>query len=145
MPKMSIQAKARAKPGAQVPAAPPDTAGQPERRAAHLLAGAAAEEAAARFLEAQGLKVLARNVRVPGGEIDIIALQGEVLVFCEVRWRACSDYGGALASIDGRKRARMHRAASSYLLRHSISSACRLDALCADGPPPFRWLWIRDL
>jgi len=116
-----------------------------QRLAQHVLAGRAAEAAAAGFLEARGLRVLDRNVRVPGGEIDIVASDGGILVFCEVRWRARGDYGGALASIDARKRARMDRAACRYLQRFAVPPACRLDALCADGLPPFRWTWLRGV
>jgi putative endonuclease len=113
----------------------------------HLLAGRAAEDAAAAFLEGQGLRIVARNLRVHRLEIDILAWQGEVLVVCEVRWRARSEFGGALASIDARKRLRLRRAASVILATRSASGLppCRIDALCADGPPPWRWTWIRGL
>jgi len=57
---------------------------RPDRRKER---GAAAEEAAARYLESQGCQVLERNWRCRTGEIDLIARDGEVLVFVEVRSR----------------------------------------------------------
>lgn len=117
----------------------------PRPLAAHVLAGRAAEQAAADFLAAAGLEVLGRNLRVKGGEIDLLARDGEVLVFCEVRWRADARFGGALASIDARKRARMQRAARAWLACRPVLPRCRLDVLCADGAPPWRWTWLRGI
>jgi putative endonuclease len=111
----------------------------------HLRAGRAAEDEACRFLTAQGLRILERNFRVRGGEIDIIALDGGALVFCEVRLRSRGDFGGALESIDRRKQARLAHAASCYLQRFPLPPPCRLDALCASRRDPWEWLWIRGL
>lgn len=56
-----------------------------------------------------------RNFRRRTGELDIVARQGEVLVIAEVRTRSSEDFGGAAASIDGRKRARIVRTALQLL------------------------------
>ena len=66
-----------------------------------------AEALAAEFLVARGLSIVERNFRCRRGEIDIIARDGDTLVFAEVRLRTRSDFGGAAASITAKKRARM--------------------------------------
>ena len=60
--------------------------------------GDLAESLAARFLEQHGLKVLTRNFRCRGGEIDLICRNGKTLVFVEVRRRRSASFGGAGAS-----------------------------------------------
>jgi len=77
--------------------------------------GAAAEELAARFLAAQGLTIALRNYRRRLGELDLVALEHGVLVIAEVRLRSSERYGGAAASIDGRKRRRIVRATQQLL------------------------------
>ncbi|MGZ5082557.1 MAG: YraN family protein, partial [Usitatibacter sp.] len=56
-------------------------------------AGGAAEESAARFLERNGLVIVARNYRTRQGEIDLVAREGATLVFVEVRMRSCERFG----------------------------------------------------
>ena len=91
-------------------------------------AGAAAESAAADFLAARGLRVLGRNFRVHGGEIDLVCRDGEVVVFVEVRARSRADYGGAAASITAAKQARLILAARHWLARHG-EQPCRFDCV----------------
>lgn len=105
--------------------------------ATHQRVGAAAEELAARHLLARGLKILTRNFRVRGGEIDIIAQDRDTLVFVEVRLRTNARFGGAAASINGAKQQRIALAAQHYLLAHGEQN-CRFDcvllhALSADA------------
>ena len=102
--------------------------------------GAAAERAAAVYLEAHGLTILARNYRCKGGEIDLIAKEGATIVFVEVRLRATERFGGAGASIDGRKQQRLLRAARHFLGGHR-DRACRFDAVLL-GPRGIEW--VRD-
>jgi putative endonuclease len=83
--------------------------------APHLALGRAAESAAARFLERRGCRILAANFHAKGGELDIVAQDGEVLAIVEVRYRASDRYGGAAASITHAKRARIVRAARFLL------------------------------
>lgn len=76
--------------------------------------GAAAEDAAAEYLEGLGWTVLARNLRVGRSEIDIVALEPvrrPVIVVVEVRSRSGPAFGAAVESIDGAKVARLYRAA----------------------------------
>ena len=90
--------------------------------------GAAAERRAADFLAARGLKIVTRNFRVRGGEIDLICRDGGCLVFVEVRARARGDYGGAAASITAAKQARLILAARHWLARHG-EQPCRFDCV----------------
>ena len=85
------------------------------------VAGARAEALAAAFLVARGLVIVERNFRCRRGEIDLIARDGETLVFVEVRLRSRRDFGGAAASITAAKRARIAAAASFYLGRRSAA------------------------
>ena len=88
--------------------------------------GAAAEDAAAAFLERQGLVILLRNFRCRFGELDIVALQApDVLVIAEVRLRSRADYGGAAASVDAHKQRRLLLAARQLLLRRPSLSRLR--------------------
>ena len=96
---------------------------------ARAASGASAEALAARYLEAQGLRVVARNFRTRRGEIDLIARDGETLVFVEVRLRSGASHGGAAESITAAKRARLVAAAQYYLLRQRGDPACRFDAV----------------
>ena len=83
------------------------------RAAAQL--GRAAEDVAARYLTSQGLRVVQRNFRRRLGELDLVARDRDVVVIVEVRTRSSEKYGGAAASIDARKRARVVRAARLLL------------------------------
>jgi putative endonuclease len=94
-----------------------------------LNTGAAAEQAAADYLVRQGLKLVTRNFRCRGGEIDLIMHDGETLVFVEVRSRSRADFGGAAASITASKQARIILAARHYLAQNAVDAPCRFDAV----------------
>jgi putative endonuclease len=114
-------------------------------RAARLAAGrrgAEAEELAARFLAKQGLVVMTRNFRTRFGEIDLVARDGETLVFVEVRARSWSAFGGAAASVDAGKQRRIIAAARHYLARLPAEPACRFDVLTLQGKQAAP-AWIR--
>ncbi|MCD0167230.1 YraN family protein [Deinococcus sp. 12RED42] len=99
--------------------------------------GAQAEDRAAAFLTGLGREVLARNYRIPGGEIDVVSREpGGTLVFTEVRQRRSERFGSAAESVTPRKLALMHRAALSYLTRElgRDDLPCRLEVLTVDGP-----------
>ena len=107
--------------------------------------GAQAEALAARYLERQGLAIVARNVRSRFGEIDVIARDGETLVFVEVRLRRSSRFGGASESITAAKRARLVAAAETYLATLARTPPCRIDAILLDGLDASRIEWVRDV
>ena len=102
--------------------------------------GAAAEDRAARFLADRKLKVIERNFRVRGGEIDLVCRDGRSVVFVEVRKRSRADYGGAAASITPAKQARLVLAARHWLQRHG-ETPCRFDCVLIDGD---RIEWLKD-
>jgi len=106
------------------------------------LAGAAAEDLAARHLERHGLEIVARNWRCRGGEIDLVARDGATLVFVEVRLRSSRAFGGASASVDAHKQRRVLVAARAYLAGRA-ETACRCDVVALDGLEPARVEWIR--
>jgi putative endonuclease len=108
--------------------------------------GAAAEALAAGFLAHHGLTIVTRNVRCRGGEIDLICLDGAVLVFVEVRLRGDARFGGAAASLTARKQQRVVLAARWWLAgagRHHAQRPCRFDAVFLDGLEAPRISWLR--
>ena len=116
---------------------------EPDRRAR----GDAVEAAALRFLEANGLRLLARNASARGGELDLVMADGATVVFVEVRYRADAAFGGGAASVDARKRRKLVRAAQVWLLRHPrhANAPCRFDVMAASGDPATpAFDWLRD-
>jgi putative endonuclease len=110
------------------------------------LLGARAEQLALEHLQAHGLTIVERNYRRRLGEIDLVALDHGVLVIAEVRTRSSDAFGGAAASIDGRKQRRIIRAAEQLLQRNRDYAALpvRFDVLIvtatAAGTPGVHWL-----
>jgi putative endonuclease len=91
------------------------------------------EDDAVRWLESQGYRVVERNVTNRGGEIDLVAREGETLCFVEIKARATGAYGPAVAAVDARKQRRISRAAALYLATHGLhNSPCRFDVLGLD-------------
>jgi len=86
--------------------------------APHLALGRAAEDAACRYLEGAGYRILARNFRHRLGELDVVAIDDGVLALVEVRCRSGNRFGSAAASVTSAKRARLVRAAQVLLKRH---------------------------
>jgi putative endonuclease len=74
------------------------------------------EDAAAGYLTQHGMALVSRNWRCRYGEIDIIAREGAVLVFCEVKTRRGTGYGVPLAAITAAKLARIRRLAALWLV-----------------------------
>ncbi len=99
------------------------------------------EKKAAAFLRRKGYRILERNVRMRRGEIDIIASDGNELVFVEVKQRATSEFGGGEYAIDRNKCHRLLSAAKEYLVRNGLSAQpCRFDTVIIDSaedPPRF--------
>ena len=110
--------------------------------------GQRAEHRARRWLEQRGLVPVIANYQCRLGEVDLIMDDGETLVFVEVRWRAYSRYGGALASVDGRKQRRLILAARHYLGRYPYQAQrpCRFDVLGLepDDDGEVRYHWVQN-
>jgi len=102
--------------------------------------GQRAEALAAAFLERKGLRIIERNWSSRFGEIDLIARDGEALVFVEVRERKSAAFGGAAASITAAKREKLTRTALAYLSGNARQPACRFDAVLIDGTGKIEWL-----
>ena len=95
--------------------------------------GKAGEDAAAAFLEANGYRVVARNVRLPGGEIDAICVEGGALVIVEVKRRDTPSFGSALSAVDRRKQASLRRIAAEYAQVVAPTARIRFDVVALDG------------
>ncbi len=106
------------------------------------LRGAEAEARAQQYLEQRGLKLVTRNWRCPGGELDLVMRDRDTLVLVEVRKRSRSDYGDAFASVHGRKRGRLIHAAKLFLAAHPqySRSPVRFDVVAVDGSDTVEWL-----
>jgi putative endonuclease len=95
--------------------------------------GRLGEDVAAAFLAERGYRVLARNVRVPGGEMDAVCLDGPTLVIVEVKRRDSRAFGSALRSVDARKRATLRRVAADYAQIVAPGARVRFDVVTLDG------------
>jgi putative endonuclease len=99
-------------------------------------AGRAGESLAAAFLESLGYRILKRNLRGSGGEIDILARDGATLVFVEVKARETRAFGSALAAIDARKRARLRACAQDFLQFMPEATKVRFDVVTLERGTP---------
>ncbi len=94
------------------------------------------ESLAASFLEHQGYSILARNVRTPYGEIDLLTKSGDVIVFVEVKTRASTSLGPPEISITPRKREHMISAAEYYIQQHlELNNDWRIDVIAVQIKP----------
>lgn len=91
------------------------------------------ESLACEFLKKLGYKILERNFRIRGGEIDIIAKDHEELVFVEVKTRYTHEFGEAAEALTPSKIKFLIRASQFYLLKHKLENCqYRLDAITVD-------------
>ena len=97
------------------------------------LLGKFAENRAEKMLADAGLSILCRNYRCRQGEIDLIAQDGDTLVFVEVRSRGRQDYGSAAESISSTKQRRIIATARHYLATLPRMPACRFDTVTMDA------------
>jgi putative endonuclease len=99
------------------------------------LTGEHGEKLAAAYLEQHGYRIRAVNWRCKSGEIDIVAQQGEMLVFVEVKTRQMAQPSAAFENITWRKRSRLIKAAHSYLAASALDNcAWRIDAVAVVVP-----------
>lgn len=101
--------------------------GRPGRRGT----GARYEEEAAEYLRSCGYKILERNFFSRYGEIDLIAEDGGVIVYCEVKYRRNGRYGDALEAVDCRKQEKIGRTAlyHRFLRGFPEDKSCRFDVI----------------
>ena len=92
--------------------------------------GKIGEDLACRELERRGYAIVARRYRLRGGELDIIARDGQTMVFVEVKARVGRRFGGAVDAVTRFKRHRLARLALDYLTRYRLTGrACRFDVV----------------
>ncbi len=89
--------------------------------------GRSGEDAAVRYLEQQGYSIIERNYRLRIGEVDIIARDGEYLVFIEVKTRRGRNFGSPFEAVDARKQRQICKVALSYL--HGKEIPVRFDVV----------------
>lgn len=87
--------------------------------------GRSGEALAAGYLEAQGMRIVDRNWRCRGGEIDIVAVDGDVLVIAEVKTRKSLAYGHPFEAVDADKLARLHRLGAAWCRHHELRMPLR--------------------
>lgn len=80
--------------------------------------GRRGERAAEKYLKRKGYRIVARNFRAAGAEIDLVAMDGETLVFVEVKTRRTRTSGAPEEAVDERKQIRMRRAAEAFSARY---------------------------
>ena len=108
--------------------------------------GRRGEQIAARYLRRCGYLILARNYRAAGAEIDLVAIEGETLVFVEVKARSGMLFGAPVEAVDENKQVRIRRAADVYALRHRVRDfPMRFDVVAIVGSGRNRHLdLVRD-
>ena len=107
--------------------------------------GDLAEEIACRYLIEQGLEILARNYYVRAGELDIVALDKDVLVFVEVRSKTKTAYGMPEETVSLKKQRFLYRAAEQYLIKEKKSEMiCRFDVISVLFTDRVRVNWYKD-
>lgn len=115
--------------------------------------GAQGEQDTLGFLAARGYRIVDTNVRpldgMARGEIDVVAWEGEYLVFCEVKTRrtAHGAQGTPAEAVDHRKQVQLTRLALAYIAKHNLDDVnCRFDVVeVVHSPPrPPRLTLLRD-
>lgn len=94
------------------------------------ISGNRGEEIAVSYLEKKGFRVIRRNFRMRGGEIDIIAIDSDTLVFIEVKTRSSTEFGSPFEAITPWKIKALVRTAQFYKLKHhGLPDTMRIDAV----------------
>jgi putative endonuclease len=107
--------------------------------------GAEGELRAARFLARRGYRVVERNVRVGGVEVDLIVRRGMLVAFVEVKTRRSSAFGAPEEAVDERKQARIARAAAAWVRANPGSAhQVRFDVVACRAPGHGARAWKID-
>lgn len=105
------------------------------------------EKLAQKYLIDQEILILTTNYHCLFGEIDIIAIDQQKLVFIEVRYRSSDKFGSAIESVDHFKQQRIIRSAQHFLNRHHANQLlrCRFDVIgITKVKQQYKFKWIRD-
>lgn len=101
---------------------------------ARVLLGKLGEDLACEELQRRGYVILDRRFRTRCGELDIVARDGPVLVFIEVRARSGGNFGSPFDSVTWQKRHRLRRMAAAYVCHKRLPElACRFDVVGVTG------------
>ena len=96
--------------------------------------GSAGEDAAARWYEERGYRIVARNWRCRIGELDLVVARDDVLVICEVKTRAGPAFGGGYEAVTAKKQAKLRAVAEAFLLAGELrKNSIRFDVASVDG------------
>src|SRR5258708_2422751 len=94
------------------------------------ISGNRGEDIAVSYLQKKGFQIIERNFRIRGGEIDIIAIEGDTLVFIEVKARLSTEYGSPFEAITPWKLKSVIKTAQFYKMKHrELPEALRIDAI----------------
>jgi putative endonuclease len=94
------------------------------------LLGRAGEKRATEFLRKKGFKILQTNYKTHIGEIDVIAKDGDTIVFVEVKTRISDEYGVPSEAVNVKKQEKYYKVATEYLVREKLmDSPCRFDVI----------------
>jgi putative endonuclease len=103
--------------------------------APHLLMGRKGERVACRYLMKRGFDILARRFHARRGELDLVALEGSVLVFIEVKTRASKEFGDPWEFVDWEKQQSLQFAADEFIARYDLGQyAYRFDVIAVIAP-----------
>jgi putative endonuclease len=98
------------------------------------LFGQEGESAAEEYLRHKGYRIVARNLRSSLGELDLVAEDGQTLIFVEVKARRTDAFGGAIHAVHPRKQEKLIQLAAQYLARHHVKDRlCRFDVVLLQG------------
>ena len=104
------------------------------------------ESLAAKHLKAHGYEILARNYRARRGEIDLIARDGEFIVFVEVKTRRSLKFGLPQAAVTLRKQRQISKVALAYLqFRNLMDAPCRFDVIAIHLSPQLKLLKLEQI
>jgi len=102
--------------------------------------GLAGESQAAAFLTRRGYRLLARNARADGVELDLVVERAGVVIFVEVKTRRSRWLGGPELAVDARKQARLARGAAAWLRVHRPRARrARFDVIACEPEPEGSW------
>ncbi|RMN84956.1 hypothetical protein ALQ52_00075 [Pseudomonas cannabina pv. alisalensis] len=116
------------------------------QRSTRQQAGREAEAYALQYLQQQGLQLIEQNWLCKRGELDLVMLDGDTVVFVEVRYRRHAGWGGAVESVDFRKQEKLVTAAQLFLQQVPdwADHPCRFDVIAIEGTPgtaaPLNWI-----
>lgn len=110
------------------------------------ITGQAGEKIAEEYLKEHGYKIIGRNFSCRHGEIDLIAKDGEELVFVEVKYRQSENFGKAQEAVNFKKLQKLIRTAQYYLVVHNkISENYRIDMVAINRKPNFEIELIKNI